>query len=141
MQTKSIWLNLPVKDVAKSRQFFKAIGFKPNPMHENNPNAASFLIGEHNFVLMLFRYEVFKGFIMHEIADTQKGNEVLINIDAQSREEVDQMAQAVLKAGGKVFAAPGESQGWMYAFGFEDLDGHRWNMLYMDISKNPAVKQ
>jgi predicted lactoylglutathione lyase len=133
-------LNLPVKDVAKSRNFFKALGFKPNPMHEGNPNAASFFIGEHDFVLMLFPQDVFKGFIRQEITDTKKSNEVLINIDAQSREEVDRMAATVRKAGGKVFAEPGESQGWLYAFGFEDPDGHRWNMLYMDMSKNPAVK-
>jgi uncharacterized protein len=141
MPTKSIWLNLPVKDVAKSRLFFKAIGFKPNPMHENNPDTASFFIGEHNFVLMLFPDNIFQGFVNHGIADTQKGNEILINIDAQSREEVDRMAQTVRKAGGKIFAPPGESQGWLYAFGFEDPDGHRWNMLYMDMSKNPGAKQ
>jgi hypothetical protein len=48
------------------------------------------------------------------------------------------IAEIVRKAGGKIYAEPGESQGWMYAFGFEDLDGHRWSMLYMDISKMPG---
>ena len=138
MGIKSIWLNLPVKNVSKSREFFKAIGFKENPLHENNKNLASFLIGEHDFVLMLFPYETFKGFIRGEISDMKKGKEVLINIDAQSREEVDRMAALVRKAGGKIFAEPGESQGWMYAFGFDDPDGHRWSMLYMDMSKSPA---
>ena len=138
MEIKSIWLNLPVKNVSKSREFFKAIGFKENPLHENNKNLASFLIGEHDFVLMLFPYETFKGFIRGELADMKKGKEVLINIDAQSREEVDRMAALVRKAGGKIFAEPGESQGWMYAFGFDDPDGHRWSMLYMDMSKSPA---
>ena len=64
-------------------------------------------------------------------------SEVLINFDAESKEEVDAMAEKVRKAGGKIYAEPGESQGWMYAFGFEDLDGHRWSMLYMDLAKMP----
>ena len=61
----------------------------------------------------------------------------MINIDAQSKEEVDQMAEIVRATGGKIYAEPGESEGWMYAFGFEDLDGHRWSILYMDYSKMP----
>jgi len=88
---------------------------------------------------MLFPNNIFKNFSQNEVADTTKGSEVLINIDAQSREEVDEMAKKVRAAGGKIFAAPGESQGWMYAFGFEDLDGHRWIMLHMDMSKMPIT--
>jgi uncharacterized protein len=139
MTIKSVWLNLPVRDVQKSREFFRAIGFKENPMHANNPDLASFLIGEHQFVLMLFPEAAFKGFIRSEIADTKNGSEVLINIDAQSREEVDRMADTVRRIGGTIYAGPGESQGWLYAFGFADPDGHKWNMLYMDISKSPAA--
>jgi uncharacterized protein len=134
---KSIWLNLPVNDVSKSKEFFKAIGFKSNPRHENAEDVASFLIGENSFVLMLFPNDVFKNFSQNEIANTKNGTEVLINIDAQSKEEVDEMAKKVRGAGGTIFAEPGESQGWMYAFGFEDLDGHRWVMLYMDMRKMP----
>lgn len=87
---------------------------------------------------MLFPTNAFKNFAQNKVADTTKGSEVLINIDAQSREEVDEMAKKVHLAGGKIFAEPEESQGWMYAFGFEDLDGHRWIMLYMDTSKMPV---
>jgi len=139
MTTKNIWLNLPVTSVNESKEFFKAIGFKINPRHENAEDVASFLIGENNFVLMLFPNNIFKNFSQNEVADTTKGSEVLINIDAQSREEVDEMAKKVRAAGGKIFAEPGESQGWMYAFGFEDLDGHRWIMLHMDLSKMPIT--
>ena len=138
MEVKSIWLNLPVNDIRKSIEFFKAIGFKLNPRYENAEDVTSFLIGENNFVLMLFPNDLFKNFAQNEIADTKKGTEVLMNIDAQSKEEVDEMAKKVRDAGGRIFAEPGESQGWMYAFGFEDLDGHRWIMLYMDMSKMPA---
>lgn len=134
---KTIWLNLPVKNIKKSKAFFKAIGFRENPMHAKVDHLASFLIGENDFVMMLFPEEAFAGFAGNTISDTKKGTEVLINIDAQSKKEVDEMAEAVRKVGGKVFAEPGESQGWMYAFGFEDLDGHRWSMLYMDTGKMP----
>lgn len=106
-------------------------------MHEKADHLASFLIGEYNFVMMLFPEEAFKGFAGNEILDTQKGTEVLINIDAQSKAEVDEMAETVRKAGGIIYAGPGESQGWMYAFGFEDLDGHRWSMLFMEPEKMP----
>ncbi|KAB7530277.1 extradiol dioxygenase [Flagellimonas olearia] len=134
---KTIWLNLPVKNLSKSKEFFNAIGFHENPMHEKAEHLGSFLIGENDFVLMLFPEDTFKQFTRNDIHDTQKGTEVLINIDAQSKLEVDEMAKTVKSAGGKIFSDPGESDGWMYAFGFEDLDGHRWSMLYMDQGKMP----
>ena len=62
---------------------------------------------------------------------------MLTNVDAQSREEVEKMAVTVRKAGGEIFSEPRESQGWMYGLGFEDLDGHRWSMLYMNMGKIP----
>ncbi|MGB5820757.1 MAG: extradiol dioxygenase [Saonia sp.] len=136
---KSIWLNLPVKDIQKSRTFFNKIGFRENPMHKEAEHLASFLIGENDFVMMLFPEETFKDFTQNAIADTTKGNEMLINIDAQSREEVDIFAKSVESANGAIFAAPSEVDGWMYAFGFVDLDGHRWSMLYMDTDKIPKT--
>lgn len=134
---QQVWLNLPVKDIEKSKIFFRAIGFKENPMHKSAKHLGSFFIGENKFVLMLFPEESFKTFSGNAVSDTTKGNEVLINFDAESKEEVDAMAEQVRIAGGKIYAEPGESQGWMYAFGFEDLDGHRWSMLYMDMAKMP----
>lgn len=134
---KTIWLNLPVKNIKKSKEFFKTIGFEENPMHKNAKHIGSFFIGENNFVLMLFLENDFKAFIKNEVGNTQEGTEMLINVDAQSREEVDEMAVIVRKAGSKIFSEPSESQGWMYGFGFEDLDGHRWSMLYMNMEKIP----
>ncbi|WP_149276536.1 VOC family protein [Pareuzebyella sediminis] len=134
---KTIWLNLPVKNVQRSKDFFKAIGFRENPMHRNAEHLASFLIGDNDFVMMLFPEADFIGFTNNKVSDTLKGTEVLLNIDAQSRSEVDEMAKKVLAAGGEIYAEPGEAQGWMYAFGFKDVDGHRWSMLYMDMGKMP----
>lgn len=135
---KSIWINLPVKNLKQSKAFFKAIGFRENPMHAEAQHLGSFFIGENDFVMMLFPEDSFANFTQNEVCDTLKGTEVLLNIDAQSKAEVDEMAQTVSKSGGKIYAEPSVSQGWMYAFGFEDLDGHRWSMLYMDMDKMPT---
>ena len=89
---------------------------------------------------MLFTDEMFEGFTRSRIADTNTGTEVLFSLDAESLEEVDELAKKATEAGGKVFAQPGESQGWMYGCGFADLDGHLWNVLYMDMSKMPGTK-
>ncbi len=135
--TKELWINLPVKDVKKAKEFFTKIGFSLNPQYGNNDDSASFLVGAKNIVVMLFAESAFKGFTRHEIADTKKGAEVLLSIDAESRAEVDEIAKKATKAGGTIFSAPAENQGWMYGCGFADLDGHRWNVLYMDMSKMP----
>ncbi|NUM77034.1 extradiol dioxygenase [candidate division KSB1 bacterium] len=135
--TKELWINLPVKDVNKSREFFTKIGFTLNPHYGNSDESASFLVGSKSIVVMLFAEAAFKNFTRHEIADTTKGTEVLLSIDAESRAEVDELARKAEQAGGTVFGKPGEHQGWMYGCGFTDLDGHRWNVLYMDMSKMP----
>ena len=133
-----MWINLPVKDIAASKEFFKKIGFESNPRHENNPNLASFFIGKEKTVMMLFPEAQFSGFCGGTpVSDTSKGCEILLNLGADSKEQVDEMAALVKAAGGKVFGEPSEAQGWMYAFGFADPDGHRWSMLYMDMAKMP----
>ncbi|KFF06775.1 VOC family protein [Flavobacterium reichenbachii] len=132
--TKQIWLNLPVKDVAKAKEFFWKIGFSFNEQHDT-PSSTCMVVGENHFVVMLFKESLFSDFSQNNITDTQLSSEVLISIDAESKEEVDELAKKVKEAGGKIFADPAESQGWMYGFGFADLDGHRWNVLYMDFSK------
>jgi uncharacterized protein len=134
---KEIWVNLPVKDVTKSKAFFSAIGFSLNERYGNSEQSASFLVGSKNVVLMLFNESQFKGFTRHELTDTAKSTEVLFSIDAESPEETDALAKKVAEAGGAVFAKPGWNQGWMYGFGFTDPDGHRWNVLHMDFSKMP----
>lgn len=132
--TKQIWLNLPVKDVAKAKDFFWKIGFSFNEQHDT-PNSTCMVVGEGHFVVMLFEESLFEGFSQNSVTDTKLSSEVLISIDAENREEVDELAQKVKEAGGIVFAEPAESQGWMYGCGFSDLDGHRWNVLFMDFSK------
>lgn len=134
--TKQIWLNLPVKDVAKAKDFFWKIGFSFNEQHDT-PSSTCMVVGEGHFVVMLFEETLFSSFSQNGISDTNSSSEILISIDAESREEVDQLAEKIKEVGGTVLAPPAESQGWMYGCGFADLDGHRWNVLFMDFSKLP----
>jgi predicted lactoylglutathione lyase len=135
--TKQFWVNLPVKDVARSREFFSKLGFSFNQQYGNSEENCALSIGDNKVIVMLFTEPLFKGFARHEIADVNQGSEVLFSIDAESREEVDEMAARAREAGGVVFGEPGEKDGWMYGCGFSDLDGHRWSVLYMDFSKLP----
>lgn len=130
-----MWLNLPVKDLKKSREFFAALGFTFNPQHENSNEAVSLVVGDNQVIVMLFPESTFKTFTRNAVADTNQATEVLISIGAESREEVDEIAMKAEQAGGTVFGKPRDQGGWMYGCGFADLDGHRWNVLYMDMSK------
>jgi predicted lactoylglutathione lyase len=134
---QDIWINLPVKDLARSVAFFTKIGFAPNAGPGNSEQSASFTIGEKQVILMLFVQEVFSGFTNNALSDTARGSEVLFSLGADSRDQVDDIANRARSAGGTVFAEPGESGGFMYGCGFCDPDGHRWNVLFMDASKMP----
>src|SRR5664279_771956 len=131
--TKEIWINLPVKDVKKSKTFFTSIGFSLNPNYSNGDESACITVGTKNIVVMLFKEEQLKKFTQHEIADTKAGTEVLFSFDAESEKEVDEIAKKVVEAGGTLYSKPASVQGWMYGCAFIDLDGHRWNALHMDM--------
>ncbi len=134
---KEFWINLPAKDISKTRTFFKAIGFTENSQFSENPTMASFFVGDKNVVVNFFPETLFKSFSGNEISDTAKGTEALFSIDAQSPGDVDELAKKAVAAGAVLYASPGEKDGWMYGCGFSDLDGHRWNVLFMDFSKMP----
>jgi predicted lactoylglutathione lyase len=134
--TKGSWINLPVKDVCKSKEFFAKLGFSFDEKRSNDEMAVLW-VGESKAHVLLFSEKTFKSFTQNELANTGKATEVLISFEAESREEVDQIARKVFEAGGNIFGEPGEIQGWMYGCGFADLDGHRWNVLYMDFSRMP----
>ncbi|MBP1963562.1 VOC family protein [Paenibacillus aceris] len=136
--TKEFWLNLPVKDLQKSKAFFAQLGFTFHPRHEHSEELAGMFVGNSPVIIMLFPESAFQGFISNEIADTARGNEMLISFDAESKEEVDEVLDKAVKAGGTIYGKPTD-QGWMYGGGFIDLDGHRWNVLYMDQNKMPQA--
>lgn len=134
---QDLWINLPVKDIEKSKTFFTELGFSFNTRFGNSANSASLLLGKKGVVVMLFEESTFKGFTNSLIADTTQAAEVLLSIGAESKEEVDELAMKAVAAGGVSNHKPTEMQGWMYGCLFIDLDGHRWNVLYMDWSKMP----
>jgi len=131
---KQIFVNLPVKDLKKSMGFFTKLGFTFNPQFTDD-NAACMIIGE-NIYSMLLMEKFFKGFTKKEISDAKKTTEVLIAIDANSRQEVDDIVNKAVDAGGTIYRDP-DDHGWMYSHSFADLDGHQWEVLYMDTNKMP----
>lgn len=130
MKTKKVWANLSVEDVEKTHEFYKALGFRPNGEFPNKYELASFLVGEDDFVVHFFSKESFKPSLGGEIADLEQGNEVMFTLSADSREEVDEWAKAVKKAGGTLFSKPQKIQENWYGCGFADPDGHKWNVFY-----------
>jgi predicted lactoylglutathione lyase len=132
-----LWLNLSSKNLTKAKEFFTKLGFTMNDRH-SAPHMISMFVGNKKVVLNLFAENVFKGFIgNHPITNTDQSNEVLFSIGAQSPAEVDAMAKRAVDAGATLYGKPGYTDGWMYGCGFSDLDGHRWNILFMDMSKMP----
>ncbi len=131
-KVQSFWINLPVKDVKRSKAFFKQLGFLETEHQPEDDAYAGFYLDEKKTVLMLFPEDRFAEFSGNPNADTNKGTEAFLNIDAPTRAYVDAFADLVKKAGGTVFAEPTEVEGWMYLMGFVDLDGHRWGMLFME---------
>lgn len=114
----------------KSKEFFKALGFRMNERFADSNTMAGLVIGSHKSMIMLFSEETFQTFTNQPVADTQAGTEMLISVSVDNEEEVQALIQKAANAGGIVFAEPGERNG-MYGAGFCDLDGHRWNLLVM----------
>lgn len=133
---KQIYVNLPVKDLDKSKEFFSKLGFGFNPQFTDD-KAACLVIGE-NIYAMLITEPFFRTFTRKEISDAKKSTEVLIAMDADSRQAVDDMVSKAQKAGGSVYMEPMD-QGWMYGHSFADLDGHQWEVVYMDMAAMPQA--
>ncbi|MEJ7738430.1 MAG: VOC family protein [Chitinophagaceae bacterium] len=130
MATK-IFVNLPVKNLDKSVEFFTKLGFTFNPQFTNE-KATCMIIGEDIFVMLLVE-DFFKTFTKKQIVDATTSTESIICLSADSREQVDELVNKALQAGG---TTPNEKQdqGFMYGHGFQDLDGHLWEVMYMDMS-------
>lgn len=124
-----IFINLPVKDLEKSVAFFTRLGFSFDP-HFMDEHATCMIIGEDIFVMLLTE-EFFGTFTHKQIGDARQTTEVILTLSAGSREEVNHMISKAVEAGGY---APGktEDHGWMYGRSFEDIDGHQWEIMYMD---------
>ncbi|MGG1550974.1 VOC family protein [Paenibacillus ferrarius] len=127
-----IFVNQHVKNVKKSMAFFTGIGFEFNMQFTDEEKAACLVIGENMFAMLLTE-EYFTSFTKKEIVDTDKYAEQIIALSAESREKVDEIVNAAVSLGGKIYADPVD-HGFMYQWGFQDLDGHIWEIGYMDMS-------
>lgn len=127
--TTQIFVNLPVKDLSRTVEFFKKLGFAFNAQFTDE-NATCMIINDNIFVMLLVE-KFFKSFTKKEICDTTKDTEVIIALSTDSREKVDEMMQSVFQAGGKESREP-QDHGWMYGRSFQDINGHLWEIIYMD---------
>ncbi|MCM3781757.1 VOC family protein [Neobacillus mesonae] len=129
LESKQIFVNLPVKNLNASIEFFSSIGFAFNKQFTDE-NATSMIISDHIYAMLLTE-EHFKSFISKPIADAKAAAQVILCLSADSREQVDEIADKALAAGGKSYSEP-QDHGFMYGRSFEDLDGHLWEIMWMD---------
>ena len=130
MNPKMIWANLAVTDVARTRKFYRQIGFKPNGP-DTSKELASFLFGGDDFVIHFFQKDVLEKNIHGKLCDPNKTNEIIFTLSASSKAEVNNWAIEVDEAGGNVVSKPEEFGEGYYGFVFADPDGHRFNVFYM----------
>lgn len=129
---RQIYVNLPVKDVERSKRFFMELGFELNEQFSDE-NAACVVFSD-GACAMLLGEDFFRRFLDGEIAYPSQGTQVLNALSAESREEVDQLIERALAAGGSEHTPrdPVEME-QMYSRAFKDPDGHVWEILYMDV--------
>lgn len=128
---RMIFVNLPVKDLEASKSFYTALGFSINPDFTDE-TAACVVVSESIFVMLLTEAK-FREFIENDIADASGTTEVINALSVDSREEADELLEKALGAGGERWK-PTMEEGPMYGTSFQDLDGHVWETIYMDLS-------
>ncbi|MBN8209087.1 VOC family protein [Bacillus sp. NTK071] len=131
-QSDQLFVNLPVKNLKETVDFFTKIGFEFNPQFTDD-NATCMIINENTFVMLLVE-EFFKTFTHKEITDATTNAEAIFAISANSREQVDEIVKKALEAGGKESTEPID-HGFMYGWSFQDINNHLWEVMYMDESR------
>jgi predicted lactoylglutathione lyase len=127
--TRKIFVNLAVRDLAHTKEFFGKLGFGFNAQFTDD-NAACMVVNPDAFVMLLVE-PFFKGFTKRELCDTSRSTEGLFCLSCESRAEVDEMVRKAVAAGG-THAMPPQDHGFMYGWSFYDLDGHHWEVVWMD---------
>lgn len=135
MEINQIYVNLPVKDIQKTREFWTKLGFAINEQFSDE-KAVCVVMKENHIYTMFLKEEFFQTFTNRPFA---KGDttQVLLAIGANSREEVDNMVQTAIENGGSKYSEP-QDHGWMYQNAFSDLNGHQWEVMFADMSKIPT---
>jgi len=124
-----IFVNLPVRNLNKSIEFFTQLGYTFNPQFTDE--TATCMIVSNDIFVMLLTEAKFKMFTPKPICDATLSTEVLICLSCESRAEVDEMVKKAVAAGGTTYNEP-QDHGFMYAHGYQDLDGHIWELIYME---------
>ena len=132
---KQIFINLAVKDVQKSMDFYTALGFTNNPQFSDD--AGKCMVWSESIYLMILSHEKFSSFITKPIADTKSAVAGLFSLSLESVDEVNHMVENGLKAGG-IEPCEMKDYGFMQQRTIEDFDGHTWEIFYMDMSKFPG---
>ena len=126
---KQIYVNIAVADLPKSRAFFESMGLGFEPRFSNDQGAC-LVLGDNLYAMLLVK-DFFKTFTSKPLCDPAQSTEVLVCLSCESRAEVDGLIAKALAAGGKAPRTP-QDHGFMYGHGFEDLDGHIWELICMD---------
>ncbi|WP_098749051.1 VOC family protein [Paenibacillus sp. EZ-K15] len=132
LKSDNIFVNLPVKNLEKTKDFFSKIGFEFNAQFTDK-NAACLVIGDNIFAMLLTE-DYFKTFTKKDLSNAANTTEVILALSAESREQVDEIVNAALSAGGSPSNDPVD-HGFMYGWSFQDPDGHLWEVMYMDQSQ------
>ncbi len=132
---RQIFVNLPVKDLARSKAFFTALGLSFNPRFSNEQGACLQIADD--IYAMLLTEPFFQGFTKLPVADARQCTEVLLALSCDSRAEVDALVAKAVAAGGTTPNAA-QDHGFMFQHGFADLDGHQWELFWMDENAAPA---
>ncbi len=128
-QSRLIFLNLPVKDLEASKKFFGGLGFEFDPKFTDD-SATCMIVSDKAFVMLLVEPR-FADFTTKELVDANKATEAIIAVSADSRDGVDELADAALASGGTPANDPMD-HGFMYGRSFNDPDGHLWEVMWMD---------
>jgi predicted lactoylglutathione lyase len=129
--SRSIFVNLAVRDLDKSKAFFAALGFTFNAQFTDE-KAGCMVLSDKGYVMLLTE-PFFRGFTKKEPCDTSRNTETMLALSCESRAEVDELVRKAIDAGGS-HAMDSQDHGFMYAWSFYDLDGHHWEVLWMDPS-------
>ncbi len=132
---RQIFVNLPIKDMARSQSFFKALGLTFNQRFTNEKGAC-LEIGE-NFYAMLLVEPFFQSFTKKPVSDALEATEVILALSVDSRAEAEEVVRKAVTAGATTPSEP-QDHGFMYQHGFADLDGHQWEVFWMDEAAAPA---
>lgn len=132
---KQLFVNLPVRDLAKAKAFYETIGAVDNPQFSDHASACMVL--SDTLFVMLLTHEKWARFTSKPIADARQASEVMLALSADGREAVDAVVEAAGTSGGRADVNPRQDLGFMYSRSFEDTDGHVWEMVFMDMSQMP----